>query len=200
MYGFGGSRASRGEIWSGVTMAGRTTKQKGKRATQPMDHGSLRWAIHIGIQRKRRTKGNNIVNGTVGPPIICTDQKVNVQFVANYPTTNNLSHFFLIWPIDDDANSMLVGGFTLSILSKLNDNNSVCRWREIKRPPPSLKIYFCIYVAKHIYLGGGGREFPFFQTLHAPAIFGDSSNLVTPDETKVFAFILHSSQLCCVLR
>ena len=30
MYGFGGSGASRSEIWSGVTMAGRTTEQKGK--------------------------------------------------------------------------------------------------------------------------------------------------------------------------
>ena len=116
-------------------------------------------------------KGIILSIGTVGPPIICTDQKVNVQFVANYPTTNNLSHFFLIWPIDDDANSMLVGGFTLSILSKLNDNNSVCRWREIKRPPPSLKIYFCIYVAKHIYLGGGGAGISIFSNTACPGYF-----------------------------
>ena len=36
------------EIWSGVTIAGRqTTKQQTRkdRATQPLDHGRLRWAI-----------------------------------------------------------------------------------------------------------------------------------------------------------
>ena len=87
---------------------------------------------------KKRSKGKNVVNGTVDPPIMCTDEKVNVQFVANYPTTENMGHFFLIyvfgiWPIDDDANSMLVDVFTLSILSKLHDNSSVCCWREIKR-------------------------------------------------------------------
>ena len=43
MYGFGGSGGSRSEIWSGVTIAGRTTKQTRKdRATQPIDHGGLR--------------------------------------------------------------------------------------------------------------------------------------------------------------
>ena len=43
---------------------------------------------------KKRSKGKNVVNGTVDPPIMCTDEKVNVQFVANYPTTKNMGHFF----------------------------------------------------------------------------------------------------------
>ena len=30
MYGFGGSGASRSEIWSGVTIAGRTNDEQGK--------------------------------------------------------------------------------------------------------------------------------------------------------------------------
>ena len=43
MYGFGGLGQVEVEIWSGVTMAGQTTKQTRKdRATQPMDHGRLR--------------------------------------------------------------------------------------------------------------------------------------------------------------
>ena len=43
MYGFGGSGASRSEIWSDVTMAGQPTEQTRKdRATQPMDYGRLR--------------------------------------------------------------------------------------------------------------------------------------------------------------
>ena len=53
--------------------------------------------IHNRIQRKKRTKGENIVNGTVDPPIMCTDEKVNAHFVANYPTTKNMGHFFLIY-------------------------------------------------------------------------------------------------------
>ena len=41
--------ASRSEIWSGVTIAGRTNEQRTTkdRATQPMDHERLRWAIFI---------------------------------------------------------------------------------------------------------------------------------------------------------
>ena len=44
MYGFGGLGEVEVEIWSDVTIAGRTTnEQKRKdRATQPMDHGRLR--------------------------------------------------------------------------------------------------------------------------------------------------------------
>ena len=101
------------------------------------------WTPSDGIQSvlqrgKKEAKRENVVNGTVDPPIMCTDEKVNAHFVANYPTTKNMGHFFLIyvfgiWPIDDDANSMLVDVFTLSILSKLHDNSSVCCWREIKR-------------------------------------------------------------------
>ena len=48
MYGFGGLGEAKVEIWSDVTMAGRTdertneqTKRK-DRATHPMDHGRLR--------------------------------------------------------------------------------------------------------------------------------------------------------------
>ena len=43
MYGFGGLGEVEVEIWSDVTIAGRTTTTKRKdRATQPMDHGRLR--------------------------------------------------------------------------------------------------------------------------------------------------------------
>ena len=43
-----GCGVSRSEIWWDVTMAGRTDKQKRKdRATQPFDHGRLRWAIWL---------------------------------------------------------------------------------------------------------------------------------------------------------
>ena len=43
MYGFGGLGEAEVKIWSDVTMAGRTNKQKRKdRATQPMDLGRLR--------------------------------------------------------------------------------------------------------------------------------------------------------------
>ena len=43
MYGFGGLEEVEVEIWSDVTIAGRTNEQKRKdRATQPMDHGRLR--------------------------------------------------------------------------------------------------------------------------------------------------------------
>ena len=41
MYGFGGLGEVEVEIWSDVTIAGRTNKRK-DRATQPMDHGRLR--------------------------------------------------------------------------------------------------------------------------------------------------------------
>ena len=45
MYGFGGLGEAEVEIWSDVTMAGRTdgrTTKRKDRATQPMDHGRLR--------------------------------------------------------------------------------------------------------------------------------------------------------------
>ena len=43
MYGFGGLGEVEVEIWSDVTIAGRTTTTKRKdRATQPLDHGRLR--------------------------------------------------------------------------------------------------------------------------------------------------------------
>ena len=41
MYGFGGLGEVEVEIWSDVTIAGRTTKRK-DRATQSMDYGRLR--------------------------------------------------------------------------------------------------------------------------------------------------------------
>ena len=41
MYGFGSLGEVEVEIWSDVTMAGRTNKRK-DRATHPMDHGRLR--------------------------------------------------------------------------------------------------------------------------------------------------------------
>ena len=42
MYGFGGLGEVEVEIWSDVTIAGRTTTKRKDRATQPMDHGRLR--------------------------------------------------------------------------------------------------------------------------------------------------------------
>ena len=44
MYGFGGLGEVEVEIWSDVTIAGKTTKQTKRkdRATQPVDHGRLR--------------------------------------------------------------------------------------------------------------------------------------------------------------
>ena len=44
MYGFEGVRQVEVEIWTGVTIAGRTNNQRTRkdRATQPMDHGRLR--------------------------------------------------------------------------------------------------------------------------------------------------------------
>ena len=44
MYGFGGLGEAEVEIWSDVTIAGRTNEQTKRkdRATQPMDHGRLR--------------------------------------------------------------------------------------------------------------------------------------------------------------
>jgi len=44
MYGFGGLGEVEVEIWSDVTIAGRTNEQTKRkdRATQPMDHGRLR--------------------------------------------------------------------------------------------------------------------------------------------------------------
>ena len=41
MYGFGGLGEVEVDIWSDVTIAGRTNKRK-DRATKPMDHGRLR--------------------------------------------------------------------------------------------------------------------------------------------------------------
>ena len=44
MYGFGGLGEVEVEIWSDVTIAGRTNEQTKRkdRATQPLDHGRLR--------------------------------------------------------------------------------------------------------------------------------------------------------------
>ena len=44
MYGFGGLGEVEVEIWSDVTIAGRTSERRTSkgRATQPMDHGRLR--------------------------------------------------------------------------------------------------------------------------------------------------------------
>ena len=44
MYGFGGLGEVEVEIWSDVTIAGRTTNDRTRkdRTTQPMDHGRLR--------------------------------------------------------------------------------------------------------------------------------------------------------------
>ena len=50
MYGFGGLGEVEVEIWSDVTIAGRTTTKRKDRATQPMDHGRLRSAIILIIK------------------------------------------------------------------------------------------------------------------------------------------------------
>ena len=56
MYGFGGSGASRSEIWLGVTIAGRTTKQSNKERESysanglwkaEMSNELLRWGRHV---------------------------------------------------------------------------------------------------------------------------------------------------------